>query len=380
MLTILLPAASAIAAQAEEIPPMTEIRLIRKLGEYDQAKEYLNVLLEDKDTPDDIRAQVYNELITIVILTDGKDKARPIALKALEEIPNLEADHAHHPQEVFDLYEEIRKSKFGELNLTTDPPGCDVYLDGKHVGKTPLKSLHVLPGKHTIRFSRYEYKEETLEIEVTAGEESTHNVALISGSTLRDKRFGFEFGISNVSLKYGSGSDFAGVGEASSYSSVNRLSGGLFMQASLHDRLALQIGFRYAPMGNMAYYDMYSPNPSGKYECKMSYINMPILFKYYLSRNPGFVIIAGPEIGFLTSAKLSAENGSGSIDIKPELPAIELFLTIGLGLEKKVGDKISLMLNGYFTIGLSNLRNEQRYETIEFKPQEFRVSAGMMFH
>jgi len=37
------------------------------------------------------------------------------------------------------------------------------------------------------------------------------------------------------------------------------------------------------------------------------------------------------------------------------------------------------MVNGTFSVGLFNLRDETQYETIQFKPQELRISAGLSF-
>ncbi len=376
----ILPADAFAQEQADEIPPITEIRLIRKLGEYDQAKQYLEALLEDKATPDETRKEAYNELVTILLETEGRDAAKPVAIDAVKEFPTIEADRAHHPPETFELYEQLSRLLFGKLILRSNPKDCDVYLDGKHVGKTPLEDVYVYPGKHSIRLSRYEYRDKTIETRIGAGQTVTHDVELKSGSKLKHKRFGFEIGLSNVSLKYGAGNDFQDIGTVGSYSSINRLSGGVFMQAFFHEGLALQVGLRYAPMGNTAYYQMFgTENPDGKYECKMNYIVLPVLFRQYLTKDPGLMFIAGPELGFLTKAELTEENGSTTIDLKSSLPSIELFLTIGIGLEKKVSSRARIMVSGYFTMGLFNLRDETRYETIQFKPQEFRVSAGLSF-
>ncbi|HEY1097373.1 MAG TPA: PEGA domain-containing protein, partial [Myxococcota bacterium] len=34
------------------------------------------------------------------------------------------------------------------------PPGCDVYVDGKKVGRTPMDSLQLTEGPHAIRVTQ----------------------------------------------------------------------------------------------------------------------------------------------------------------------------------------------------------------------------------
>ncbi len=42
----------------------------------------------------------------------------------------------------------------GVLTLLTSPQGARVYLDGKFVGKTPLRGIEVKAGKHRVRIAR----------------------------------------------------------------------------------------------------------------------------------------------------------------------------------------------------------------------------------
>jgi hypothetical protein len=39
----------------------------------------------------------------------------------------------------------------GELSVFSEPPGLDVFLDHSNIGKTPILSMEVTPGVHTLK-------------------------------------------------------------------------------------------------------------------------------------------------------------------------------------------------------------------------------------
>lgn len=112
---------------------------------------------------------------------------------------------------------------------------------------------------------------------------------------------------------------------------------------------------------------------------KLDYLNLPIMAKYYLSE--GFSLEAGPQIGFLLSAK--AEGGGVSLDIKELIKDIDFGLGFGLGYKLENG----LNFSGRFNVGISNMVDSSGNllgEQIEFGDSTnhnnvFQLSVGYFF-
>ena len=79
---------------------------------------------------------------------------------------------------------------------------------------------------------------------------------------------------------------------------------------------------------------------------KMDYLNLPVMAKYYAAQ--GLSLEAGPQIGFLLSAK--AEGGGVSLDIKDLFKSIDFGLGFGLGYKLENG----LNFSGRYNVGISN--------------------------
>jgi hypothetical protein len=65
---------------------------------------------------------------------------------------------------------EIPKVKltpnFGTLNVTTKPDSCDIFLDGKKIGRSPLEDYPITNGVYQLRAERQDYSDITQEIRV----------------------------------------------------------------------------------------------------------------------------------------------------------------------------------------------------------------------
>jgi len=106
---------------------------------------------------------------------------------------------------------------------------------------------------------------------------------------------------------------------------------------------------------------------------KLDYINLPIMAKYYVAE--GFSLEAGPQIGFLMSAKLESydsEDGSYSDDIKELLKDIDFGLGVGLGFKMDNG----LNFAARYNIGLSSISEDDEYS---IQNNVLQVSVGFMF-
>jgi hypothetical protein len=63
------------------------------------------------------------------------------------------------------------RNKFGELELETPVQGADITVDGRRVGRTPLRGpLLLRPGKRILVFTRAGYRPVTKTITISPGE------------------------------------------------------------------------------------------------------------------------------------------------------------------------------------------------------------------
>jgi hypothetical protein len=139
------------------------------------------------------------------------------------------------------------------------------------------------------------------------------------------------------------------------------------MEALYNDKIAIQPEIVYSAQGFTYSEDSEMRNIT------LAYINVPIMVKYYLTK--GFAIEAGPQIGFLNSAKLkSTRNGENTeLDIKDGLRSNDLCFNIGIGLLLDNG----LNFNARYCYGITNIANRLTDE--KFKNRVVQLSIGYMF-
>lgn len=105
------------------------------------------------------------------------------------------------------------------------------------------------------------------------------------------------------------------------------------------------------------------------YEWNLGYINVPLMLQYMF--NNGFRIEAGPEFGFLTSAKI--KDATGSDDIKNDLKTTNVGLGFGLSYLSYSG----LGIGGRYNLGLSNINNNG---SNEIKNRVGQISVFYLFN
>lgn len=82
----------------------------------------------------------------------------------------------------------------------------------------------------------------------------------------------------------------------------------------------------------------------------LNYIAIPVMAKYFVADK--FSIEAGPQIGFLMSAKIKAEGES--VDVKDEFNSTDFGLNVGVGYD--ITENIGVGLR--YTAGLSNIAKD----------------------
>ena len=376
---VLLCAGCPAAQETEDIPDISDIRLLRKLGQHEEALRYVQALLSDESAPERDRRGAYCELVTILYLTEGQERAESAAREALTEFPDLETNPSDHPSVVRNIIEELRGAMFGLLRIESDPPACDVFLNGNKIGITPLDSIYVPVGDHSLLLSSYGYEDATVEVSIEPGGLSDRFVELRKPTNIFLKGIGIEFGPSLSSISYGSTDvgTFVGIGEVYDYKSVPRFGGGLFAYFYLNEKFASQIGLRYSAQGNRASYATISEYPASKYDLYLHYVGLSALLKLYPFSSPGIYAGAGVELSYLIKAELSDHFGTETIDLVDELERRQVSLVLGAGYELGLAN-MSLTFSVYHTMGMISLRKTSRVNEIDFKPREWRAVAGII--
>jgi opacity protein-like surface antigen len=123
----------------------------------------------------------------------------------------------------------------------------------------------------------------------------------------------------------------------------------------------MKIGFQVGAFANIGVSEKFAVQPEllfstqgTKYtggSTELNYLNIPIMAQYKVADK--FSLEAGPQIGFLMSAKAKADGG-GSADIKEFLNSTDFGIGVGAGYD--VAENINLGLR--YTIGVSNLNKE----------------------
>ncbi len=158
-------------------------------------------------------------------------------------------------------------------------------------------------------------------------------IAALSVSAFSQAKIGVKAGLNFAKI---SGDDVEGLDES-------RTSGvfGLFTKIDITESIAFQPELLYSMQGGK--------DNDGTY--KLDYFNLPFLMKFYVVE--GFSINAGPQIGFLASAKLKIEEDNLGIeaDVKDDFKAIDFALSLGIGYETEMG----LCFDARYNIGLSDI-------------------------
>ena len=177
------------------------------------------------------------------------------------------------------------------------------------------------------------------------------------------------------------------VGDFETESSLIGIHAGGFAEFKITDKFSIQPEILYSTQGAESKYyvaDEFSSTLDER-KIKLGYLNIPVIAKYFVF--PGFSIEAGPQIGFLLSAKNEYKfdnfinerfTGSGEIDIKNQVKSVDFGFNIGAGYE--FTDNI--FIQARYTLGLTDVFEESYAPAVnDFKAQNsvLQVSFGYKF-
>ncbi|MGJ8550466.1 porin family protein [Winogradskyella wichelsiae] len=156
-------------------------------------------------------------------------------------------------------------------------------------------------------------------------------------------------------------------------------------EISISDKFSVQPELLYSIQGASAEdsYSEFGYSGSSESTVKLSYLNIPIMAKYYIAE--GFSVEAGPQIGLLLSAKEDYEysetfegetfSESGDEDVKDSYKGIDLGFNFGLGYKMDSG----LNFSARYNLGLSNIYDGEGSDDYSINNNVLQVSVGFFF-
>ena len=137
---------------------------------------------------------------------------------------------------------------------------------------------------------------------------------------------------------------------------------GVFSEIMISDKFSLQPELLYSGQGYSG-----SANP-GFSRSKYDYINFPVLAKIYVAKK--ISIEAGPQIGFLVSAKEKTSDDKITI---PNQKTVDFGLNLGLAYDLKNG----VFFQTRYNLGLSNINSGSNVNAFKYTNSVIQVSVGI---
>lgn len=195
---------------------------------------------------------------------------------------------------------------------------------------------------------------------------------LVFGMTNAQKaKFGLKGGM-NIS-------NWAGDTEGIDVKSKIGFNVGGFVEIKLSDKLAIQPELLYSSQG-MKVDDFEAEIEDEIYTAdvkfNLAYINIPVMFKYYVTEK--FNVEAGPQIGFLTSAKTMTKvegYGSDEEDMKENFESVDFGFNFGAGYDFTE----HFFAGARYNLGLSNIAKTESGDDTKISNSVFSLSVGYKF-
>ncbi|TLX73028.1 PorT family protein [Labilibacter sediminis] len=186
-------------------------------------------------------------------------------------------------------------------------------------------------------------------------------VAMVSTASFAQVQFGAKAGLN---IAKGSGDLYEGT------DSRMGLVIGAFAKFNVSEKLDFQPELLYSQQGSKETVDFEGLEIDGT--AKLDYLNIPLMFKYNVAN--GLNIQAGPQVGFLMSAKykMEFEGESETEDMKEFLKGIDFGLNFGLGYDFESG----LAIDARYNLGMSNISD---MDDVDGKNGVLQFTVGYAF-
>jgi opacity protein-like surface antigen len=171
----------------------------------------------------------------------------------------------------------------------------------------------------------------------------------------------FAFGFMNAQeTKFGvkGGVNFATItGDVEDVSMKVGFNVGGFVEIKVSDKFSVQPELLFSTQGART---EYSEGDGFNYDAKVNlgYLNIPVMARYYVADK--FSLEAGPQLGFLLSAKVKAEATEGGVtasaeeDVKDDFESIDFGVNFGAGYDFTE----NLSVNVRYNLGLTNIAKD----------------------
>jgi len=154
--------------------------------------------------------------------------------------------------------------------------------------------------------------------------------------------------------------------------------GGLFLNAPISEMFSIQPEVMYSQLGAKTDYTF--AGTKFENELKLDYVTVPVMFQFRAT--PAFYIEAGPEFGFLVSAKnkLTVSNNSGSGSDTDELDKDD-FNSFNMGAALGLGFDITpnFGVNARYVAGFSDVTKPASDPSTDAKNRNNTFQAGVYF-
>ncbi|HVP39809.1 MAG TPA: porin family protein [Candidatus Saccharimonadales bacterium] len=152
---------------------------------------------------------------------------------------------------------------------------------------------------------------------------------------------------------------------------------GVFVQAELD---YMPRGIKYSMAGTVEGYPT-----TMDVRMKLDYLELPLLVRVSPVSEGSLrpMLLAGPVAGLKVSSKLGVSASAGgatqevSQDMSGGLKSTYLGMIFGAGVEFPAGERTTLMLQGRYTLGLTNVLDDPNFN---MKVGDFHILAGIGFH
>ena len=175
---------------------------------------------------------------------------------------------------------------------------------------------------------------------------------------------------SDKKIKFGvkAGVNFSDItgDDVDSFNGLTAFHIGAVAELPISDTFSVQPELQYSAQGS----DYEEESFSGS--VKANYLNVPVMAKFYVGH--GFSVEAGPQVGFLMSAK--DEYDGGDEDIKDFLKGTDFGVNFGVGYTLGSG----LNFAARYNLGLSDVNDTDDLDGgAEYKNSVIQVSVGYFF-
>lgn len=189
-------------------------------------------------------------------------------------------------------------------------------------------------------------------------------------SNAQKAKFGIKAGV-NIA-------NFTGdTGSLGSLSSRMGFAGGVFAEVNLGSKFTLQPELLYSSQGTKSQMvvNIDGTNYDVTTKIKISYINIPIMVKYYPDKK--FSLELGPQIGFLTSANadVSVLGSTVGVDVKDTFESIDIGMNVGAGYDFTKNISAGFRYN----LGLANIAKTSPGDNSKIHNSVISISLAYKF-